>query len=175
MYFYQVKLEDYIRDVPNFPKPGIIFKDITPLLGDVKAMELCVQRLSDLVSGQQIDKVIGIESRGFIFGSLLAQQLKAGFVPLRKPNKLPYKSLSESYGLEYGADTLEIHEDAIQKGERVLLHDDLLATGGTAKAACNLIERLGGVVVQCNFIIQLNTLGGVEKLHPYKVKSIISY
>lgn len=170
-----MNLKDYIRDIADFPKPGIIFKDITPLLANHKAMQVCSEALLELVGEQHIDKVVAIESRGFIFGSLLAQQLNAGFIPLRKPNKLPYKSLSERYGLEYGTDSLEIHEDAIQKGDKVLIHDDLLATGGTAKAACNLAERLGGEIIQCNFIVELDFLEGSKKLEPYPVKSVLSY
>lgn len=170
-----MKLEAFIRDIPGFPKPGITFKDITPLLNNVEAMRLCTSSLVELTKGIDVDKVVAAESRGFIFGSLLAQQLNVGFVPLRKPGKLPYKTLSEGYGLEYGTDVLEIHEDAIKKGDKVLVHDDLLATGGTAKAACTLVERLGGEVVQCNFIIQLGFLNGKESLKPYPVKSVITY
>ena len=169
------KLEDYIRDVQDFPKPGIYFKDITPLLADPVAFEACLAQLIALVGDQKIDKVVGIESRGFFFGTLLAQKLEAGFVPIRKPGKLPYNTLQEAYDLEYGTDVLEIHTDAIIKGERVLLHDDVLATGGAAEAACKLIERLGGVVVQCNFLMELKFLNGCEKLTNQEIKSLLQY
>ncbi|HAV55212.1 MAG TPA: adenine phosphoribosyltransferase, partial [Aequorivita sp.] len=141
-------LTKYIRNIENFPKAGVHFKDITPLLGDSEAVASCVEQLVVLIGDKKIDKVAAIESRGFFFGTLLAQKLNAGFVPIRKPGKLPYKTRKEPYQLEYGLDALEIHEDAIKKGERVLLHDDVLATGGTARAACNLIEQLGGEIVQ---------------------------
>ena len=133
----------------------MLFKDITPLLANKDASEVCINNLVALVDGEKIDKVVAIESRGFFFGMLLAQRLDAGFVPIRKSGKLPYNTVVEPYSLEYGMDVIEMHEDAIKKGERVLLHDDVLATGGTAKAACKLIEKLGGVVVQCNFIIEV--------------------
>jgi len=151
-----MNLSEYIRNIENFPKEGVSFKDITPLLANSDAVENCLQKLLVLVNDQKIDKVAGIESRGFFFGPLLAQKLQAGFVPIRKAGKLPYKTLKEPYQLEYGLDALEIHEDAIKKGERVLLHDDVLATGGTARAACNLIEQLGGEIVQCIFCSNLN-------------------
>ena len=168
-------IEHYIRDIQDFPKPGILFKDIAPLLQDPKAVELCLNALLDKIGDTKIDKVVGIESRGFFFGTLLAQKLGAGFVPVRKPGKLPYKTISESYTLEYGTDTLEMHEDAIVKGERVLIHDDVLATGGTAKAVCKLVEKLEGNIVQCNFIMQLNFLNGKEKICSYDVKSVLEY
>ncbi len=169
------EIEHYIRDVKGFPKEGILFKDITPLLGNPKAVDLCLNKLYDLLKDKNIDKVVGMESRGFFFGTLLAQKLNAGFIPVRKPGKLPYTKLSESYGLEYGTDTLDIHTDAIKKGERVLIHDDVLATGGTAEAVCKLVERLGGEIVQCNFIMQLNFLNGKEKIKQYDVKSVLEY
>lgn len=171
----QHPLEKYIRDVPDFPKKGIVFKDITTLLENPVAFKEATEYLYRLTDEQNIEKVVGIESRGFIFGALLADRLAAGFVPVRKPGKLPYQSIKEKYDLEYGSDCLEIHKDSIQKGERVLLHDDLLATGGTALAACRLIERLGGQVVQVSFLIELAFLRGKEKLKDYNVKSIISY
>ena len=167
--------EPYIRDVPNFPTPGITFKDITPLLNDKTALVEACKTLFEKIGGQHIDKVIGVDSRGFIFGPLLATKLNAGFVPVRKKGKLPYKKLSESYALEYGKDTLEIHVDAIKKGEKVLIHDDVLATGGTAEAVCKLVERLGGEIVQCNFLIQLDFLNGAEKLNGYDVKALLNY
>ncbi|NND61794.1 MAG: adenine phosphoribosyltransferase [Flavobacteriaceae bacterium] len=168
-------LEDYIRIIPDFPKSGVIFKDITPLLADKDASAQCLTQLIDLVNGQKVDKVVGIESRGFFFGMLLAQKLEAGFVPVRKPGKLPYNTLLEPYKLEYGMDALEIHDDAISKGERVLIHDDVLATGGTAKAVCNLVEKLGGEIVQCNFIMELSFLDGREKLKRFEAKSLLQY
>lgn len=168
-------LEKYIRDVPDFPKKGIVFKDITTLLENPVAFKEGAEYLYQLTHGVSIDKVVGIESRGFIFGALLADRLSAGFVPVRKPGKLPYQTIRERYDLEYGSDCLEIHQDSIQKGERVLLHDDLLATGGTALAACKLIEKLGGEVVQVSFLIELSFLKGREKLSEYRVKSVISY
>lgn len=170
-----IQLTDYIRDIKDFPKDGIIFKDITPLLNNTAAVDACLQRLSENLSDVKIDKVVGIEARGFFFGTLLAQKLNAGFVPVRKPNKLPFTTLSESYDLEYGTDSLEIHTDAIKKGEKVLIHDDVLATGGTAKAVCNLVEKLGGEIVQCNFIMELSFLNGREKLSNYTIDAAIQY
>jgi adenine phosphoribosyltransferase len=167
--------EPYIRDVPNFPTSGITFKDITPLLNDKTVLNEACKTLFKKIEGQHIDKVVGVDSRGFIFAPLLATKLKAGFVPVRKKGKLPYKTLSESYALEYGTDTLEIHIDAIKKGEKVLIHDDVLATGGTAEAVCKLVESLGGEIVQCNFLIQLDFLNGAEKLKGYDVKSLLNY
>lgn len=170
-----MNLQDYIRDIPDFPKPGILFKDITPLLGNPEANRLATQSLVDLTKGLKIDKVIGIESRGFFFGTLIAEKLNAGFVPVRKPNKLPFDKLSQEFHLEYGTDRLEIHTDAISKGDRVLVHDDVLATGGTAEAACKLVEELGGEVVQCNFLIELTFLKGRDLLSKYNVESLINY
>ena len=170
-----MNIEDFIRDVPNFPKEGITFKDITPLLGNEKAFKATSQALGKLVGNQKIDKVVGIESRGFIFGGLLAKELQAGFVPVRKPGKLPYKTIQETYALEYGTDTLEIHKDAIKAGERVLIHDDVLATGGTAAAVCRLVEQLGGVIVQCNFLIELTFLEGKNQLKAYETTSLLAY
>ncbi|MGB2760192.1 MAG: adenine phosphoribosyltransferase [Maribacter stanieri] len=167
--------KSFIRDVPNFPKEGVIFKDITLLLQNPNALKETTSALFELLEGQKIDKVVGMESRGFIFGPLLAQKLNAGFVPIRKPGKLPSETLSETYDLEYGTDTLEIHFDAIKKGDKVLVHDDVLATGGTANAACKLIERLGGEIVQCNFLIELTFLNGVSKVEDYPVKSLMKY
>ncbi|MEO0572512.1 MAG: adenine phosphoribosyltransferase [Bacteroidota bacterium] len=166
---------EYIRDVKDFPKPGILFKDITPLLQDAEALKKASEVLYGFIDNQPIDKVVGVDSRGFIFAPLLAYKLDAGFVPIRKKDKLPSDKLSESYDLEYGTDILEIHADAIHKGERILVHDDVLATGGTAEAVCKLVERLGGEVVQCNFIIHLSFLKGREKLNGYSVKSLLTY
>lgn len=168
-------LQNYIRDIQDFPKPGIIFKDITPLLADANATRFCVDQLLSELKNVKIDKVVGAESRGFFFATLLAQKLDAGFVPVRKPKKLPFETISASYDLEYGTDTLEIHEDAIKKGEKVLVHDDVLATGGTAKAMCELVEKLGGEIVQCNFLMELTFLNGIEKLKPHNVFSVLKY
>ena len=166
-------LKKHVRDIPDFPKKGIIFKDITPMLSDAKAFDSCGQQLLDLVK-EPIDKVVSIDARGFFFGGILAKSLEAGFIPVRKKGKLPSETIEESYSLEYGDDVLQIHKDAINPCDRVLLHDDVLATGGTAQAVCKLIERLGGTVVQCNFIIQLDFLNGADKLTA-PVKSVINY
>ncbi|WP_209404389.1 adenine phosphoribosyltransferase [Pseudozobellia sp. WGM2] len=168
-------LKLYVRDIMNFPSEGVVFKDITPLLKDAKAMREAIEALLNLVGDVKIDKVVGMESRGFFFAPLLASKLNAGFVPIRKPGKLPAQKIAQTYSLEYGSDTLEIHKDAIQKGEKVLVHDDVLATGGTASAACELIERLGGEIVQCNFLIELDFLKGKEKLIDYEVRSLLHY
>ncbi|MCC8358393.1 adenine phosphoribosyltransferase [Salinimicrobium sediminilitoris] len=169
------KIEDYIRDIKDFPKQGIVYKDITPLLEDPVATRNTLDAFLSFLEGHNIDKVVGIESRGFFFATLLAQELNAGFVPIRKPGKLPFDTHRESYSLEYGEDILEIHSDAIQQGEKVLVHDDVLATGGTAAAACKLVEKLGGEIVQCNFLMDLSFLNGKEKISSYKVVSLISY
>lgn len=170
-----MNLQDYIRDIPDFPKQGILFKDITPLLNDPKPSKFALDSLLELTSDLKIDKVIGIESRGFFFGTLIADKLNAGFIPVRKPNKLPSDKLSQEFQLEYGTDRLEIHKDAINKGDRVLIHDDVLATGGTAEAVCKLVEELGGEVVQCNFLIELSFLKGRDKLSKYNIGSLINY
>lgn len=169
------RIDRFIREIQDFPKPGIVFKDIAPLLQDHDGLSMCLSELKSRVPNGQIDKVIGIESRGFLFGTMLAKRLNAGFVLARKPGKLPYKTISQSYALEYGEDAVEIHIDAIQEGERVLIHDDVLATGGTAQAVCKLVERLGGEVVQCNFIMELKVLKGREKLLDYDVQCVLSY
>ena len=170
-----IQLQNYIRDIKDFPKPGIVFKDITPLLSNPQASEACLEQLLNLVGNQNIDKVVGVEARGFFFGNSLAQSLNAGFVPVRKPGKLPAVTISQTYDLEYGTDTLQIHKDAIKPGDRVLIHDDILATGGTAKAVCNLVERLGGVIVQCNFLIALDFLQGAQKINKYPITSVLHY
>ena len=170
-----MNLQEYIRDIPDFPKPGIVYRDITPMLQNPRAMREGVERFLEHLKDVKIDKVVGIESRGFFFATLLAAKLNAGFVPIRKPGKLPYKTHRESYSLEYGVDTLEIHQDAIEKGERILVHDDVLATGGTAAAACKLVEKVGGEIVQCNFLIALDFLDGKQKLSKYEVVSLFSY
>lgn len=170
-----MKIENYIRDIQGFPKEGILFKDITPLLKDPIARTECLTILLESLKGQKIDKVVGAESRGFFFGMLLAQELQAGFIPVRKPKKLPYEVISASYQLEYGSDSLEMHTDAIQKGDRVLIHDDVLATGGTAKAVCELVEKLGGEIVQCNFLMELSFLNGRDKIKSHPVFAALTY
>lgn len=170
-----MNLDDFIRDIPDFPKQGVGFKDITPLLMNPEAVREAVKRFVGLLDGQSIDKVVGIESRGFFFATLLADACEAGFVPIRKPGKLPYHTHREEYDLEYGRDTLEIHVDAIKKGDKVLIHDDVLATGGTAAAAIRLIERMGGEIVQLNFLMELSFLNGMDKLNPYEVVALLKY
>ncbi len=167
-------IENYIRDIKDFPKQGIIFKDITPLLSDAYALKETTKSLLELVP-EDIDKVVGIEARGFFFGTLLAEHLNAGFVPIRKPGKLPYQTYQETYNLEYGTDTLTMHIDAIKPGERVLIHDDVLATGGTAAAVVKLIEKAGGQVVMLNFLIELSFLKGRDKLKNYPISSLLIY
>lgn len=168
-------LKKYIRDIQDFPKPGIGFKDITPLLMNPVARKETMEILVSSLKDQKIDKVIGVESRGFFFGMLLAEALNAGFVPVRKPKKLPYTTISASYDLEYGSDALEMHIDAIEKGDKVLIHDDVLATGGTAKAVCELVEQLGGEIVQVNFLMELSFLNGKEKLGGRPVFAAMTY
>lgn len=168
-------LTEKIRDVNNFPKEGVVFKDITPLLSDYQSVSKVLDIFSESLKNVKIDKVVGMESRGFFFGTLLAQRLQAGFIPVRKAGKLPFETISETYDLEYGQDVLEIHADAIQKGENVLIHDDVLATGGTAEAVIKLVEKLGGNIIQLNFLIELSFLSGREKLGNYDVFSIIKY
>lgn len=165
----------FIRDIDDFPKPGVTFKDITPLLKNPEALNNACESLLEAVGGLKIDKVVGVDSRGFIFAPMLASKLNAGFVPVRKKGKLPFGTIAESYQLEYGEDVLEMHIDAIGQGEKVLVHDDVLATGGTASAVCKLVEKLGGEVVQCNFLIQLVFLNGAEKLNGYPIKSLLKY
>ena len=168
-------LKTLIRDVPDFPKPGILFKDITPLLRDGKALAHCVEQLAARVRKHEIDLIAGIESRGFLFAATLAVELGVGLVPLRKPNKLPYRRIRESYALEYGSDSLEMHEDAIRGGERVILVDDLLATGGTMSAARRLVDRAGGRVAGCLFVIELGFLQGRTRLDGVPVESLLVY
>ena len=164
-----------IRDIPDFPKPGIRFKDITPLLSDPSGLSLAVELMANPWRDDRPDLVVGAESRGFIFGTALAQSLSCGFVPVRKPGKLPYETVSVEYELEYGKDTLEMHKDAIKPGQKVLLVDDLIATGGTAKAACDLIERLGGEVLGLVVLIELEELKGRELMGPVEVHSLLRY
>lgn len=169
------RLRARIRDIPDFPKPGILFRDITPLVRDPTALRLAVHQLLHPFLGEDITAVAGMEARGFIFGSLVAWELDVGFVPLRKPGKLPSDVHTASYDLEYGTAALEIHRDALGFGDRVLLIDDLLATGGTAKASCELVERLGAEIVACGFVLELDALGGREYLAPYRVHSLLHY
>ncbi len=169
------RLKAKIRDIPDFPKPGIIFKDITPLVKDPAALRLAVHQLIHPFLGRKITSVAGMEARGFIFGSLVAWELGIPFVPLRKPGKLPYDVQSVSYDLEYGSASLEAHIDAFDKNDKVLLIDDLLATGGTAKASCELVEQLGASVVACAFVVELEFLDGKKKLEQYEVHSLIQY
>lgn len=168
-------LKTQIRNVKDFPKQGIMFRDITTLLKNPEAFNYTLEQLLGFAKDLKINKVVGIESRGFIFGSVLAHKLRCGFIPVRKPGKLPAEKVSISYSLEYGEDKLEIHKDAIQPGDKVLVHDDLLATGGTMNAVCQLIEKLGGEVVQISFIIELSFLKGRDKLKSYDVRSIVQY
>jgi adenine phosphoribosyltransferase len=170
-----VNLRDYIEEVPDFPEKGVSFKDITPLLEDPAAFAFAAGELLNFTRGLEIDKVVGIESRGFFFAPLLAHSLGAGFIPARKPGKLPRKIHSQEYALEYGTDALEIHAASISEGDRVLIHDDVLATGGTARAMCDLIAHLGGEVVQCNFLIELGFLKGRDKLEGIPIQSLITY
>ena len=169
------ELKKYIREVPDFPKPGINFYDITTLLKEPEGLEMTIDAMTEQCRGMQIDTVVGIESRGFIFGAPLAYQLGTGFVPVRKPKKLPHETASVSYELEYGTDSLEIHKDAVGEGHRVLIVDDLLATGGTARAVVNLVEVLGGKVAGVHFVIELNFLNGRKKFEGHDVKSLIRY
>jgi adenine phosphoribosyltransferase len=168
-------LRDYIRDIPDFPKPGILFKDITPLLAAPHALREAVDRMSDHYRGQSIDAVAAVEARGFLFATPLALALEKPLVPLRKPGKLPHETYSLAYDLEYGRAELQVHTDGVAAGQRVLLVDDLLATGGTMKAGCLLVEKAGGVVHGCAFLIELAFLKGREKLRPYEVFSVIQY
>lgn len=170
-----MNLKTFIRDVPDFPSKGVVFRDITPLLKDPKAIKYTKEALLGLLGDVKVDKVVGMESRGFFFAPMLAAQLNAGFVPVRKPGKLPYTTIRFDYELEYGTDALEMHADAIQKGDKVLVHDDVLATGGTANATCRLIEKMGGEIVQCNFLLELDFLKGRDRLLDYDVKSLLQY
>jgi adenine phosphoribosyltransferase len=169
------RLKDFIRDIPDFPKPGILFKDITPLVKDPAALRLAIHHLIHPYVEASVTAVAGMEARGFVFGALAAWELGVGFVPLRKPGKLPYDVQAVSYDLEYGSAALEMHIDAVSPGDRVLLIDDLLATGGTARASCDLIESLGGEVVACGFVVELDKLGGRLKLPRWPVHSLLRY
>ena len=170
-----VVLTDYIRDIPDFPKPGILFRDITPLLASPKAFQACIDRFASYYRGRGIDVIIAAEARGFIFAAPLALELGVGFVPVRKPGKLPGETNSFQYDLEYGSDSLEIHVDGIQSNQNVLILDDLLATGGTMGACCKLVEQAGANVVGCAFLIELAGLGGAEKLAGHDILALIKY
>jgi len=170
-----VDLRRFVRDIPDFPKPGIVFKDITPLLLDTGALNATVEALAAIARPLKVDFVVAAEARGFILGGALARELGAGFVPARKPGKLPHDTVSAEYVLEYGVDALEVHADALAGGARVLIHDDLLATGGTAGALCELVEGLGGEVAACMFVIELSFLGGRARLERHHVDALIDY
>ena len=167
-------IETYIRDVPDFPKPGVLFKDITPLLQSPQGLKESIDGLAAAFDPDSYDTICGIESRGFIFGTALALQLDKGFIPIRKPGKLPWKTASESYQLEYGTDTIEIHTDAFERGRRVLMVDDLLATGGTMEAALKLVRRVGGDAIGCAFVIELSFLSGRERFGDVRTESLMT-
>ena len=173
----ETKIKATLRDVVDFPKPGIVFKDITPVLKDSALCKEITSALKEQLNGVKIDVVAGIESRGFLFGLALAQALDVPFVPIRKVGKLPYKTIQQSYDLEYGSATLEVHEDAFESGQKVLIHDDLLATGGSASAAAELIQKCGGEVAGFNFLVGLNFLNGNEKLKNYSnnITNLVAY
>ncbi len=164
-----------VRDIPDFPKPGIVFKDITPILASAEGLDAAVNALAAVTRHLNVDVVIGAEARGFLLGPALARELGAGFVLARKPGKLPHETVRAEYVLEYGVDALELHSDAVAAGSRVLVHDDLLATGGTAKALCELVEQLDGEVVACAFLIELAFLNGRERLAGYDVHALLRY
>lgn len=172
---HELKLTDYIRDIPDFPKPGILFRDITSLVGTPAAFRQAVVGMANPFRQEKIDVVAAAEARGFLFAAPVALELNASLVPIRKPGKLPSKTLSHTYDLEYGSDTLEIHADAMKPGARVLVVDDLLATGGTIEACCKLVEKAGGVVVGCVFLIELASLQGEKVIQQYKTVSLIKY
>jgi adenine phosphoribosyltransferase len=168
-------LADHIRDIPDFPRPGVVFKDITPLLGDAKAFRFTVDALADRFADHTVDRVLGIEARGFILAAPVAYRFHAGFVPVRKAGKLPWEIERQEYELEYGTDLLEIHRDAVAQGEQVLIVDDVIATGGTAAATARLVERLGGMVLGFAFVIELGFLEGRKKIDGYRIHSLVTY
>jgi len=170
-----ISLERYIRSIPDWPKKGILFRDITPLLADPKAFSAALDALCAGFTKADVKYVAAVEARGFIFGAAVAEKLRAGFVPIRKKGKLPYKTESVNYDLEYGTDTLQVHRDAVEKDSKVLMVDDLLATGGTMAAACQLIEKIGGQIAGITFLIELKELAGREKLSSYNINTVISY
>ena len=171
----EVDLKEFIRDIPDFPKPGILFRDITPLLGAPQALRYATRCLAARYRDTPIDRILAVEARGFIFAAPLAMELDVGFAPVRKPGKLPYETISVSYELEYGTDTIEMHVDAVQAGSNVLIVDDLLATGGTVDACCQLVRQAGAQVVGCAFVVELAGLGARAKLADYDLFSLISY
>jgi adenine phosphoribosyltransferase len=168
-------LKKYIRDIPNFPQKGVLFRDITTLIKEPKPFKYVIDTIVNHYKNEKIDKVVSVEARGYIFGGVIAYHLNCGFVPVRKPGKLPAETISKEYTLEYGSNTIEIHKDAIEEGERILVFDDLLATGGTVLATCQLIEQLGGIVVGCVFITKLTYLHGDDTLKNYEVFSLVDY
>ncbi|ACN84515.1 adenine phosphoribosyltransferase [Brachyspira hyodysenteriae] len=170
-----MELKDYIRNIQDYPKKGILFRDITTLLQNKDAFKYAIDKMAEQISSEKIDYIVGAESRGFLIGSALAYKLNCGFIPVRKKGKLPYKTISEEYALEYGTDTLYMHEDAIKKGERVLIVDDLIATGGTALAMIKMVEKLEGIVVGSSFLIELKELNGRKEIEKYPVNVLIEY
>lgn len=170
-----MELKDYIRNIQDYPKEGILFRDITTLLQNKDAFKYAIDKMAEQVSNEKIDYIVGAESRGFLIGSALAYKMNAGFIPVRKKGKLPYKTISEEYALEYGTDTLFMHEDAIKKGERVLIVDDLIATGGTALAMIKMVEKLGGIVAGSSFLIELKELNGRKEISKYPINVLIEY
>jgi adenine phosphoribosyltransferase len=169
------RLQILVRDIPDFPKPGITFKDITPLLADGDALRDATRKMAEPFQDAKIDRVVGIESRGFILGAIVARELGVGFIPVRKPNKLPAKKTSIEYALEYGTDKLEVHTDACERSTRLLIVDDVLATGGTAKATCDLMERVGGTVVGLSFLVVLEFLKGRDRLGGRRIETVLTY
>jgi len=169
------RLRSHIRDIPDFPKPGILFRDLTPLLADAEALHLAVKAIADPFREDRVERVLGTEARGFIFGTAVALELGAGFVPARKPGKLPYATLSADYELEYGTDSVEMHEDGLEAGQRVLVVDDLIATGGTAKATAELARRCGAEIIGCAFLVELEGLNGRNVLGIDRVHSVLTY
>ena len=171
----KIDFKQYIRDIPDFPKPGILFRDITPLLADAAAFREAIKRLAEPYRGRRIDTIVAAEARGFIFAAPLAVELGAGFVPIRKPGKLPFDRHSFKYSLEYGTDTLEMHIDGVSAGQQVLVVDDLLATGGTVGACCKLLEKTGAKIVGCAFAVELAFLNGAQAIAPHPIFSLIRY
>ena len=170
-----MKLETLIRDVVDFPKPGVVFKDITPLIQSPEGLRVAIDRMQEELKDLEFDLVVGPESRGFLFGVPIAYNLNKGFIPVRKPGKLPFETIAQSYDLEYGSSTIELHIDAIKPGQKVVIVDDLLATGGTTRAMIDLIERMGGEIVKIEFLIELEFLNGIDLLKGYNVSSLIKY
>lgn len=170
-----MELKDYIRSIQDYPKEGILFRDITTLLKDKDAFKLAIDKMAEQVKDKKVDLIVGAESRGFLIGSALAYKMNCGFIPVRKKGKLPYKTISEEYDLEYGTDTLYMHEDAIKKGDNVLVVDDLIATGGTALAMIKMVEKLGGNVIGSSFLIELEELNGRKEIEKYPINILIKY